>query len=144
MAAGEPDRTGTTGTEKRLLVVEDEEALLSTLREELEDAGFAVDVAVTGDEALRKIQEQPPDGVLLDLLFTQGPDGMAVLSRLKQDERTRALPVIILSNVGDDEYVRRALELGADAFFVKTQHSLQDLIARLQVILEGDGAASHD
>jgi len=129
---------------KRILIVEDEEALLSTLRDELEDAGFDVDVAVTGDEALRKIQEQLPDGVLLDLLFTQGSDGMAVLSHLKQDERTRELPVVILSNVGDDEYVRHALELGAEAFFIKTQHSLRDLTARLRALLEKRSTTDHN
>lgn len=120
---------------KHLLVVEGEEALLSTLRDELEGAGFAVDPAVTGEEALRKVQTAPPDGVVLDLLLQGGMDGRAVLARLKESERTRDIPVVILSNVGDEEGVREFLDAGADAYFQKTRDSLADLSERLRVLL---------
>lgn len=123
-------------TRKRLLVVEDEQALMNTLCEELEEAGFTIDPAVTGEEALRKAQVNLPDGILLDLLLPGGVDGMGVLAQLKKGEQTRGTPVIILSNIGDDEKIREALDQGADAYFVKTRYSLQDLIERLQVLLQ--------
>lgn len=123
-------------TRKRLLVVEDEQALMNTLREELEEAGFTIDPAVTGEEALRKAQTTPPDGVILDLLLPGGVDGIGVLVQLKEREQTRGIPVIMLSNIGDDEKIREALDQGADAYFVKTRYSLQDLIERLQAILQ--------
>ncbi len=123
-------------TQKRLLVVEDEQALLSTLREELEEAGFAVDPAITGEEAVRKARANAPDAVILDLLLPGGLDGMGVLAQLKEDDHTRAIPVIILSNIGEDESIREALDQGADAYFIKTRYSLQDLIERLHVLLQ--------
>lgn len=121
---------------KRILLVEDEEALLSTLRDELEEGGFTVDPSLTGEEALRKVDENPPDGILLDLILPGGIDGMGVLARLKQSERTQAIPIIILSNVGEDDKVREALDLGADAYFVKTRYSLAELIERIHLLLK--------
>lgn len=121
---------------KRFLVVEDEQALLSTLRDELEEGGFTVEPAVTGEEALRKIRENPPDGIILDLLLPGGVDGMGVLAQLKESEYTRNIPVVILSNIGDDEKIREALEQGADAYFIKTRYSLEELIERLRLLLQ--------
>lgn len=121
---------------KHILLVEDEEALLSTLRDELEEGGFTVDPSLTGEEALRKVDESPPDGILLDLILPGGIDGMGVLARLKQSERTQGIPVIILSNVGDDDKVREALDLGADAYFVKTRYSLTELLERVHLLLK--------
>lgn len=121
---------------KRVLVAEDEEALLSTLRDELEEGGFSVEPAVTAEEAVRKIEEEAPHAIILDLLLGGGTDGMNVLARVKQSERTREIPVIIFSNVGDDERVREALELGADAYMLKTRYSLGDLLERLHVLLK--------
>lgn len=122
--------------QKRILLVEDEEALSATLRDELEEGGFGVELALTGEEALRKIHDHPPDLVLLDLLLPGGVDGMGVLAQLKQSERTHDVPVIILSNIGDDEKVREALDQGADAYFVKTRYSLADLLERLHALLK--------
>ena len=121
---------------KTLLVVEDEESLLSTLREEFEEAGFEVLPVTSGEEALRKAQERMPDGILLDIFLAGELDGLGALRQLKQDERTRAIPVIMLSNVGDEEHVREALDLGAEAYFVKTRYSPQDLVEHLQKIID--------
>lgn len=121
---------------KRVLVVEDEEALLTTLRDELEESGFLVEPSLTGEEAIRKIDENPPDAVMLDLLLSGGIDGLGVLSHLKESERTRDVPVIFLSNVGDDEKIRQALDLGADAYFLKTRYSLADLLDKLNLLLK--------
>lgn len=121
---------------KRILIIEDEEALATTLRDELEEGGFTPELAVTGEEALRKLDDQPVDAVLLDLLLPGGVDGMGVLSHVKQSERLRDLPVVILTNVGDEERVREALDLGADAYFIKTRYSLQDLLERLHLLLK--------
>lgn len=119
----------------RILVVEDEESLIATLRDELEAGGFDVDPALTGDEALRKVQDHQPDLILLDLLLP-GLGGLGVLSILKGDERTRKIPVVILSNVGDEAKVQGALELGAEEYFVKTRYDLKDILECLHVILK--------
>ena len=119
----------------RILVVEDEESLVSTLRDELEAGGFDVDPALTGEEALRKVVADPPDLILLDLLLP-GLGGLGVLSVLKGEERTRHIPVVILSNVGDELKVQEALELGAEEYLVKTRYALKDILERLHIILK--------
>lgn len=119
----------------RILVVEDEESLLSTIRDEFEAGGFDVEPAITGEEALRKAREQPPDLILLDLLLP-GVGGLGVLANLKSEEQTREIPVVILSNIGDDAKVQEALELGAEEYFIKTRYDLKDILERLHAILK--------
>lgn len=129
------DRQGMIEKRPRILVVEDEESLLSTVRDELEAAGFDVEPAVTGEEALRKVREQLPDLVLLDLLLP-GVGGLGVLANLKSEESTRDIPVVMLTNIGDDAKVYEALELGAEEYFIKTRYDLKDILERLHVILK--------
>lgn len=132
--------TSLTEQKQRLLVVEDEEALLSTLQDELQESGFLIEPAITGEEALRKVENWIPDGVLLDVMLAGDIDGLGVLARLKQDERVRNVPVVMLTNVGEDDSIREALALGADAYFVKTRYSLQDLIEHLKILLPSASA----
>lgn len=120
---------------RKILVIEDEESLLSTLQDELEAGGFDVLPTVSGEEALRRATDDPPDLILLDLLLP-GIGGMGVLSVLKSHDRTRGIPVIILSNVGDESQVQEALELGADAYFVKTKYNLKDILEEIHVLLK--------
>lgn len=120
---------------KRILVVEDEQALLATLHDELVGGGFSMEPAITGEEALRKCEERLPDAVLLDLLLPGSLNGIGVLEQLKKSERTRRVPVIILSNVGEEETVRAALDLGAAGYFMKTRHHLLNLLERIREVL---------
>lgn len=91
--------------------------------------------AITGEEALRKCEELLPDAILLDLLLPGSLNGIGVLERLKKSERTKRVPVVILSNVGEEEIVRRALDLGAVGYFMKTRHNLLNLLARIREVL---------
>lgn len=120
---------------KQILLIEDDAALIATLRDELEASGFAVDPATTSEEALRKVEERPPNLILLDLLLSGKSDGMSILSRLKQSGRVKDVPIVVLSNAGDDEVVQQALDLGADASFRKTRYGLPDLLERIRVLL---------
>lgn len=121
---------------RRVLLVEDDVALGATLRDELEAGGFDVDPSVTGEEAFRKVEARLPDVVLLDLLLSSRVDGIGVLSHLKQSDRTQAVPVVVLSDVSDDEKAQHALDLGASAVFVKTRYGLPDLLDRLRMLLK--------
>lgn len=121
---------------RRVLLVEDETALVATLRDDLEESGFDVEMAITGEEALRKVDYRPPDFVLLDLHLSGAVDGVTVLARLKQADRTRAIPVVVLSDVGDEDRMREALDLGADAYFLRTRYNLSDLLERMHLLLK--------
>ncbi len=109
-------------------------ALVATLREDLEESGFDVEPAITGEEALRKFEHNPPDLVVLDLLLPGEVGAIAVLSRLRQSNRT--VPVIMLGDVGDEDRVREALSLGADAYFLRTRYNLAGLLERLHLLLQ--------
>ncbi len=99
-----------------ILVVDDERSILESLRDILEDEGYAVRCVESGEEALRVVEESPPDLVLLDI-WLPGLDGMEVLSRIRQTQP--ALPVIMISGHGTIELAVRAVKLGAFDFLEK-------------------------
>jgi DNA-binding response OmpR family regulator len=121
----------------RILVVEDEEFLIRALVDNFEAEGFSVDSAQNGDEAIKQIQKQKPSIVLLDLLLPK-KDGFAVLKDMKANPEWSLIPVIVLSNLGGDEQIKRALELGADDYFVKSQHPIEEVVEKVRGYLEGN------
>lgn len=120
----------------KLVIVEDEEILQSVLKEKFEEAGFEVFVAADGEAALSMIQKVNPKIVLLDLLLPK-KDGFAVLKELKDNSVTENMPtVIILSNLGQDEEIKKALALGAKDYFVKTQHPIKEIVEKVKKYAE--------
>ncbi|MBX6423820.1 sigma-54 dependent transcriptional regulator [Thermosulfurimonas sp. F29] len=99
-----------------ILVVDDERSILESLRDILEDEGYSVRCVESGEEALRLVEESPPDLVLLDI-WLPGLDGMKVLERLRQEHPT--LPVVMISGHGTIELAVRAVKLGAFDFLEK-------------------------
>ncbi len=99
-----------------ILVVDDERSILESLRDILEDEGYEVKCVETGEEALRLLEEEPPDLVLLDV-WLPGMDGLEVLSRIRK--RYPALPVVIISGHGTIEMAVKAVKLGAFDFLEK-------------------------
>jgi len=118
---------------EHILVVEDEEDILELLRYNLEKEGYRVTGAVTGEEALRLARSQPPDLIVLDLMLP-GMDGLTVCRELKQDAKTRDLPIIILTAKGEEADIVAGLELGADDYVTKP-FSHRVLLARLRAVL---------
>ena len=127
---GEPTR--------RILLAEDDRFLRKAAETALKRQGFAVLAAVDGEEALRMARAEPPDLILLDLIMPK-LQGFEVLRALKADPATAAIPVIILSNLGQDGDVKQAMEAGAVAYLVKANLSLQDLGKRVGEVLGGAG-----
>lgn len=117
----------------RILLIESEQALLETLREELEDNGFTVDPATNGAEALRKLKNAPQlivlDGLLNDL------DGIVLLAQIKQDAAAKNVPVILLLEAGDENRARKAADLGVTKSVVKTHAGLQGICEAIKKYL---------
>ncbi|MEK7077101.1 MAG: response regulator [Patescibacteria group bacterium] len=120
----------------RILVVEDEEFLLRALKDNISHEGFDVDLARDGEEALEKVRAKKPDLILLDLLMPR-KDGFAVLEELTRNPEWRLIPVIVLSNLGSDHDIKRALEMGAKDYFVKSQHPIAEVVEKVKHILRG-------
>ncbi|MFI3156049.1 MAG: response regulator, partial [Methylococcaceae bacterium] len=92
---------------KKILVIEDERALVEVLRDELTLHNFDVVVAYNGEEAMKQMRAELPDFILLDLLLPR-KDGFEILQEKQKDKTIRDIPVLVLSNLGQGDDVERA------------------------------------
>jgi two-component system phosphate regulon response regulator PhoB len=116
-----------------VLVVEDETALLTLLRYNLEKEGFAVSSAHDGEEALLQLKEAKPDAVLLDWMLPR-VSGIEVCRQIRRTPAWKDLPVIMLTARGEEGDRVRGLDSGADDYVVKP-FSPNELIARLRAVI---------
>ena len=126
---------------KKILVAEDEEVLLNVLKDRFEAEGWEVTTARDGEEAVESIKKTRPDLVLLDLLMPK-KDGFEVLKEIRGDPEFKTLPIIVvLSNLGSDEDIKKALALGANDYFVKTQHPMSEIVEKAKKYKSGGASA---
>ena len=104
----------------RVLFVEDDPTVAQMYRLKLELDGYQVIMAKDGEEGLRLANEVDPDIVFLDIRLPK-VDGFSVLEGLRATDRTRHVPVVILSNYGEQDLVDRGLRLGALEYLIKSQ-----------------------
>jgi two-component system, OmpR family, alkaline phosphatase synthesis response regulator PhoP len=124
----------------KVLLVEDDRFLRKAAEATLRKGGLTVLVAADGEEALNIVRADVPDLVLLDLIMPK-IQGFEVLRRLKDDPATRHVPVIVLSNLGQDSDVQRAMTAGAAGYLIKSNLSLQELLAKVRSLLGGGDKA---
>jgi two-component system phosphate regulon response regulator PhoB len=116
-----------------VLVAEDENALVTLLRYNLEREGYRVLVAMDGEEALLVAAEEQPDLVLLDWMMPQ-LSGIEVCRRLRSRQETRNVPIIMLTARGEESDRIRGLDTGADDYLTKP-FSMMELLARLRAVM---------
>lgn len=112
----------------KILIVEDEFFLRTILAKKLQAEGFEVETAVDGEEAVNKIVEIKPDAILLDLILPK-KNGFEVLEEIKKDPYLSQIPVIVVSNLGQDIDIERAKSLGVRDYLIKAHTSL-DLVTK--------------
>jgi two-component system alkaline phosphatase synthesis response regulator PhoP len=117
----------------KILVVDDEEDILELLRFNLSREGCQVFCASSGEEALRLVQSEIPDLIVLDLMLP-GIDGLEVTRWLKSDPNTKHLPIVMLTAKGEEADIVTGLELGADDYVTKP-FSPRILVARVRAVL---------
>jgi|SRR3989344_4094413 len=115
----------------KVVVVEDEEILGKVLKEKLEKEKFKVSLATDGEAAVPLISDVVPDIVILDLILPK-KDGFEVLKELKASPNLKQIPVLVLSNLGQDEEIKKALSLGAIDYLVKTQHPIKEVVEKVK------------
>ena len=113
-------RSEHSSDEIRVLFVEDDPTVAQMYRLKLELDGYQVIMAKDGEEGLRLAREVNPDIVFLDIRLPK-VDGFSVLEGLRATDRTRHVPVVILSNYGEQDLVDRGLRLGALEYLIKSQ-----------------------
>ena len=116
-----------------VLIVEDEKDIADMIDYNLRKEGYSTRIAATGEEALISIGNSLPDVILLDLMLP-GADGLEVCKQLKQDEKTRDLPVVMLTAKSEDVDIVTGLELGADDYITKP-FSPKVLVARIRSVI---------
>lgn len=116
-----------------ILIVEDEGLLRELLVEKMELEGFKTFSAPDGAAGLEIALRERPDVVLLDLLMPN-MGGMEVLQRLREDERGRGIPVIILSNLSTKENIVEGAEKGAVEYLVKSNFNLDEIVGKVKEI----------
>jgi len=120
---------------KKILVIEDDRFLRELIARKLLDDGFVIIEAVDGGEGMKKVKEEKPDLILLDLILP-GIDGFEVLSQIKKDENLKSIPVVILSNLGQKEEVEKGLKMGAVDYLIKAHFTLGEIIEKIKNILK--------
>ena len=120
---------------KKILIIEDEENLKFLLAQKLTGEGFDVEEAIDGEKGMKKVKENKPDLILLDLLLP-GIDGFEVLSRLKRDSGLESIPVIIISNFSQEGEVERGLKLGAIDYLIKANLTLDQIVESVRKVLK--------
>lgn len=120
----------------RILIAEDEDFLIRALKDNLETEDCIVDAASNGEEAIESIKKNRPNIILLDLLMPKR-DGFYVLEEVAKNPEWKLIPIIVLSNLGGDEEIKKALQMGADDYFVKSQHPIEEVIERVREYLGG-------
>jgi len=116
-----------------VLIVDDEVAIVTMLRYNLEKEGFAVSEAADGEEALTRIAERKPDVVLLDWMLPR-VSGIEVCRQIRRAPKLRALPVIMLTARGEESDRIRGLNCGADDYVTKP-FSPAELVARIRTVM---------
>jgi CheY-like chemotaxis protein len=130
MAAAQPE------DDVNVLFVEDDPSVAQMYKLKLELDGYQVAVAADGEAAVQMATQNPPDIIFLDIRLPK-LDGLAVLEALRADERTKAVPVVILSNYSERELVERGLRLGALEYLIKSQTTPAKLVSGVESWLKG-------
>ena len=112
---------------KVILLVDDDPLIIRMYQRKLMNDGHQVNIAANGEEALTQVRRQKPDLILLDVMMPK-MNGVETLKALKSDQRTKSIPVVILTNLGDrEDDVEKAKRLGALDYVVKSEISLKQL-----------------
>jgi len=119
---------------KKILFVEDESALQKTFGDVLVQEGYKVVSALDGEMGLKMAKTEKPNLILLDLILPK-MHGFEVLKELKEDETTKDIPIIVLTNLESMGDVEKALELGATTYLVKASYTLEEVVTKIKKAL---------
>lgn len=117
----------------KMLIVEDEEALLELLKFNFTKEGYKIDTATDGETALEKILYRSPDIIILDWMLPK-LSGIELCRRIRKHKEHKNIPIIMLTAKGEEEDKLRGLETGADDYITKP-FSINELVARVKAVL---------
>lgn len=117
------------------MIIEDEATLQKSLLEFLTAEEFEVASALDGERGVEMAKSEKPDLVLLDIVLPK-KDGYEVLTELKQNDATKNIPVILLTNLESPEDIDKAFEKGASTYLVKSNYKLEEVVKKIKETLK--------
>ncbi len=127
----------TKDTAKHILIVEDEEYLRDLYLQVLQSEGYEVEIAANGEEAYEKMSQKQYGLVILDVILPK-MDGLQVLDKLNNEGKQKNDNIVLLTNLGQDLVVAKALDFGVRGYMVKSDYTPEELVAEVRGYL-GDG-----
>ena len=127
-------------TDKHILIIEDNTFINSAYGTKFNRENISYKIAVDGDEALAKLQEEAgklPGVIILDIILPKR-NGFEVLSVIKNDPRIKMIPVIVITNLNQEIERRRAMELGASEYLVKADTKIDTLVDKVRKYMAYD------
>lgn len=121
--------------DKKILVVDDEDSVREIYRHEFTSNGYNVIAAADGEEGLLKAGEERPQIILLDIMLPK-MSGIEVLKALKENELTKKIPVLLLTNLGEETIIKEGFELGADGYLLKVSYTPAQVVDEVKKFLE--------
>ncbi|MEI6580676.1 MAG: response regulator [bacterium] len=116
--------------QKRVLIVEDDQHISKVYEIQLAKEGLFTILARDGEEAVKMVENEKPDLIILDLMLPK-KDGFWVLEEMRKNSKYSKIPILVISNLGQKTDAARALELGATEYLVKIDHPIQELVDRI-------------
>ncbi len=120
---------------KKILIIEDDKFLRELINRKLLNQGFDTIEAVDGEEGVKKAKEENPDLILLDLILP-GIDGFDVLQQIKSQANIIKVPVIVLSNLGQQEDIDKGFKLGAVDYLIKAHFTPGEIVEKINKYLQ--------
>ena len=120
----------------RVLLVEDDAFLREICSKKLVKEGYTVYEAIDGEQALKGVREVKPDIVLLDIILP-AIDGFQILSQIRADKDTKIskIPVIMLSNLGQEDDIKKAISMGANDYLVKAHFTTEEIVGKIRKMI---------
>jgi len=116
---------------KHILIVEDDPYISKMYRLKFILDGYNVTVAENGKEGLEALKQVSPDIILLDILMPE-MDGFEFMEIVKKDPKVDKIPILILSNLGQETEIKRGLDLGAVGYIIKTEYTPAEVVAEIK------------
>ena len=119
---------------EKILIIEDDRFIAKMYQTKLSLEGYDVDVAENGALGIEKIKSFSPDLVLLDIIMPE-VDGFGVLEAIREDDTIHSTQVIVMSNLAQEDHLKRAKALGAKDYIVKSQFTPMDVVKKIKEVL---------
>ena len=121
--------------EKKILIVEDDFFIRDLYEKQFTKEGYAVESVPDAEQGLEKIKSAPPNLVLLDLMLPK-MSGLDLLKILKADNNLKTVPVVILTNLGQDQAIKQGFDLGADGYLIKSAYTPSQVVNEVRTYIK--------